>query len=124
MAHHTKFTDQPAVDANPRESVILALTESWTTVDTRVSTVWPACRRRGTELVVACVASAAQVAAAGTRYPGVRFVAAAPGATSVQLRRLGLEVATGDIVTMVDSRVDSVRRLLPFEHDLRMESVS
>jgi hypothetical protein len=125
MAHPQRFTEQqPTVDHLPKESVILALTDSWATVDARVAAIWPQCRRKGTELVVVCAATLPQLATARSRYPGARFVVATSGAALGQLRRLGLEAASGHIVTMVDSRSSSVGRLDAPEHDLRLESVS
>ena len=118
------ISDETENGTRARESVVLALTEGWMAVDSRVAEVWPHCRHHGMELVVVCVANTAQLAAARVRYPGARFVPAVPGAELRVLRRMGLEAATGDIVTVVDSRAESLGRLAPAELERRMGSVS
>ena len=118
------ISDETENGTRAKESVVLALTEGWMTVDSRVADVWPHCRHNGVELVVVCVANTPQLAAARVRYPGARFVPATPGAALPALRRMGLEAATGDIITVIDSRAESVGRLAPAGIKLRMDSVS
>jgi hypothetical protein len=125
MSHPQLFTErQPVCDSVPKESLVLALTEGWSSVDARIAAVWPECRRQGVELVVVSAVTTAQLAAARSRYPGARFIAAAAGTAPAQLRRLGLDAATGHIVTMVDSRTANLGRLGGTELELRLESVS
>lgn len=124
MAQQPVMSDEMESGTRAKESVVLALTEAWLVVDSRVAGVWPHCRHHGVELIVVCVANTPQLAAARVRYPGARFVAAAPGAPLPALRRMGLEAATGDIITVIDSRAESVGRLVPAGIELRMDSVS
>lgn len=124
MAHQQMISAESENGSRAKESVVLALTESWLTIDSRVAEVWPHCRMNGVELVVVCAANTPQLAAARIRYPGARFVPAMPGTTVPALRRLGLDAATGDIITVIDSRAGSLSRLAPPEMQLRMDSVS
>ena len=119
------ITPESTSRTDATKSVVLALDESWSAVDAHVAVLLPQCRRTGAELVVACVAAPAQLAAARARYPGVRFVGASPGASIPVLRRLGIEAAGGDIVSLLDARMvaaSPMRRAA--NDDLRMDILS
>ena len=119
------ITPESTSHTDARRSVVLALDESWTVVDARVAVLWSQCRRTGAELVVACTVPAPQLLAARSRYPGVRFIGAAPGTACAALRRLGIEAASGDIVSLIDARLAAAAPLQRAANDnLRLDVLS
>lgn len=119
------ITPESTSRTSARKSVVLALDESWSSIDAQVAALSSQCRRTGAELVVVCTVPAAQLATARSRYPGVRWVGAPAGESLRTLRRLGTEAASGDIITLIDSRAlaaSPLRRAA--SDDLRLDIVS
>jgi hypothetical protein len=124
------ITPDTTTNAGARRSLVLALDESWAVVDAQIAAYWPQCRRTGTELVVVCTLSSQQLLLAQSRYPGVHLVGAAIGQPLRTLRHLGIQAASGDIVSLIDSRQADARlaaaspRRRAASDDLRLDTLS
>ena len=86
----------------PTTSVVVASTGKRATLEHLLTWLLPVCTTRGIELVVARNCPADEYRALETAWPAVLFMPAPDGATSRQLRFVGISAADGDIVTIID----------------------
>ncbi len=92
----------------PAVSLVLAIEEMRSSIESGLTGLAPECQRHGVEIVVACNGQRRPVDALRRRFPGVRFTNPDPTLTLADLRAVGMREATGEIVVLLDDRAPAV----------------